>query len=80
MTAASSGWRIGRGTGRSSTSTRRPGRRTHRQAGAFRDGIAAIHAEGADVFGISTDTIESQAAFHEEEHLPFTLLADSRAR
>jgi peroxiredoxin Q/BCP len=47
-----------------------------RQACAFRDGIAAIRAEGADVFGISTDTIESQAAFHEEEHLPFMLLAD----
>ena len=47
-----------------------------RQAGAFRDGIAAIRAQGADVFGISTDTIESQAEFHEEEHLPFTLLAD----
>ena len=47
-----------------------------RQAGAFRDGIAAIRAEGADVFGISTDTVDSQAEFHEEEHLPFTLLAD----
>jgi len=47
-----------------------------RQADAFRDGIAAIRAQGASVFGISTDTIESQAAFHEEEHLPFTLLAD----
>ena len=47
-----------------------------KQACAFRDGIAAIRAEGADVFGISTDTVESQAAFHEEEHLSFTLLAD----
>jgi peroxiredoxin Q/BCP len=47
-----------------------------RQADAFRDNIAAIRTQGAEVFGISTDTVESQAAFHEEEHLPFTLLAD----
>jgi peroxiredoxin Q/BCP len=51
-----------------------------RQACAFRDGIAAIRAEGADVFGISTDTVESQAEFHEDEHLSFTLLADPRRR
>ena len=47
-----------------------------KQACAFRDGIAAIRAEGADVFGISTDTVESQAEFHKDEHLSFTLLAD----
>jgi peroxiredoxin Q/BCP len=47
-----------------------------KQACAFRDGIAAIRAEGAEVFGISTDTVESQAEFHEDEHLSFTLLAD----
>ena len=47
-----------------------------KQACAFRDGIAAIRAEGADVFGISTDTVESQAEFHRDEHLSFTLLAD----
>lgn len=47
-----------------------------RQADGFRDGIAAIRDQGADVFGISTDTIEAQAEFHKDEHLPFTLLAD----
>jgi peroxiredoxin Q/BCP len=47
-----------------------------RQADAFRDDIAAIRGQGAEVFGISTDTVEAQAAFHEEEHLPFTLLSD----
>lgn len=47
-----------------------------RQADGFRDGIAAIRDQGADVFGISTDTIEAQARFHREEDLPFTLLAD----
>ena len=47
-----------------------------RQADAFRDNIAAIRTQGAEVFGISTDTVESQAAFHDEEHVSFTLLAD----
>ncbi len=46
------------------------------QVGAFRDGIDKIRAEGAEVYGISTDYVESQSSFHEEEHLTFTLLAD----
>ena len=47
-----------------------------KQADGFRDGIAAIRDQGADVFGISTDTVESQAEFHKDENLSFTLLAD----
>src|SRR5215471_10661777 len=47
-----------------------------KQASAFRDSIALIRDQGADVFGISTDTVESQAAFHKEQQLVFTLLAD----
>jgi peroxiredoxin Q/BCP len=47
-----------------------------KEASAFRDNIALIRDQGADVFGISTDTVESQAAFHQEQHLVFTLLAD----
>ena len=47
-----------------------------KQACAFRDNIALIRDQGADVYGISTDTVESQAAFHKEQQLPFTLLAD----
>jgi peroxiredoxin Q/BCP len=47
-----------------------------KQADGFRDGIAAIREQGADVFGVSTDTVESQAAFHKDENLSFTLLAD----
>lgn len=47
-----------------------------KQACAFRDSIQVIRDEGAEVYGISTDTVESQAAFHEEQHLTFTLLAD----
>ncbi len=47
-----------------------------KQACAFRDGIEAIRGEGAEVYGISTDTVEDQAAFHKEHNLSFTLLAD----
>jgi len=46
------------------------------QACAFRDSIKAIRAEGAEVYGISADTVAAQAAFKQEHHLDFTLLAD----
>jgi peroxiredoxin Q/BCP len=47
-----------------------------KQACAFRDNITLIRDQDAEVFGISTDTVESQAAFRKEQQLPFTLLAD----
>lgn len=47
-----------------------------KQADAFRDSIDVIRAAGADVYGISTDTVEDQAEFHAAEHLDFALLAD----
>ena len=47
-----------------------------KEARSFRDSIAVIRDQGADVFGISTDTVEAQAAFHKEQELVFTLLAD----
>lgn len=47
-----------------------------KQACAFRDNVKHLRAEGAEVFGISTDSVESQAAFHEKHRLAFTLLAD----
>jgi peroxiredoxin Q/BCP len=50
-----------------------------KQACAFRDSIATIRGEGAEVYGISTDTVEDQAAFHKEEQLDFPLLADPDA-
>jgi thioredoxin-dependent peroxiredoxin len=50
-----------------------------KQACAFRDGIKPIREEGAEVYGISADTVEAQAAFHQEHHLGFTLLADPDA-
>lgn len=46
------------------------------QACAFRDSIKKIHALGAEVYGISADTVTEQAAFHKEHHLNFDLLAD----
>jgi peroxiredoxin Q/BCP len=47
-----------------------------KQACGFRDGIKKIHDLGAEVFGISADTVADQAKFHEAQHLNFTLLAD----
>ncbi len=50
-----------------------------KQACAFRDSIAKIRALGAEVYGISSDTVEDQAAFHKQHHLNFDLLADPDA-
>lgn len=47
-----------------------------KQVCAFRDSVDKIRAEGAEVYGISTDDVEAQAAFHSEHHLSFPLLAD----
>ncbi|MBC7740767.1 MAG: peroxiredoxin [Bdellovibrionaceae bacterium] len=47
-----------------------------KQACAFRDSISSIRALGAEVYGISSDTVKEQAGFHKEHHLNFDLLAD----
>jgi thioredoxin-dependent peroxiredoxin len=47
-----------------------------KQACAFRDNIDKIHAQGAEVYGISADTVAEQAVFHKTYHLNFDLLAD----
>jgi peroxiredoxin Q/BCP len=47
-----------------------------KQVCAFRDSVRTIRAAGAEVYGISADTVEAQAAFHKEHQLAFTLLAD----
>jgi peroxiredoxin Q/BCP len=46
------------------------------QACAFRDSINKIRDQGAEVYGISADTVEKQKAFHTEHKLAFDLLAD----
>lgn len=48
-----------------------------KQACAFRDNIDKIRAQGADVFGVSVDTVAAQAAFHKNHQLNFVLLADA---
>lgn len=47
-----------------------------KQACAFRDSIKKIRDLGAEVYGVSADTVGEQAAFHKEHHLNFDLLAD----
>jgi peroxiredoxin Q/BCP len=47
-----------------------------KQACAFRDNIDQIRVLGADVIGISADSVEAQQSFHKEQKLNFTLLAD----
>lgn len=50
-----------------------------KQACAFRDSIQLIRNQNADVFGISTDSVESLQAFQQKYHLNFTLLSDPDA-
>lgn len=51
-----------------------------KQACAFRDSIKKIRDLDAEVYGISTDTVEDQAKFHKEHRLNFDLLADADAK
>jgi thioredoxin-dependent peroxiredoxin len=48
-----------------------------KQACAFRDSISVIRDLGAEIYGISADTVEAQSAFHKNHQLSFDLLADS---
>ncbi len=47
-----------------------------KQACAFRDNIKKIRAEGAEVYGVSTNSVEDQKEFHAEQKLNFDILAD----
>ena len=46
------------------------------QACAYRDNIKKVQAQGAEIYGISSDDVKAQATFHKEHQLNFTLLAD----
>ena len=46
------------------------------EACGIRDEFAGFQRVGAEVLGISPDTVEAQAAFKAKYQLPFTLLAD----
>ncbi|HEY6897444.1 MAG TPA: peroxiredoxin [Rhodocyclaceae bacterium] len=49
------------------------------EACAFRDDLAKLTALGAQVVGVSVDDSASHKAFADKYHLPFPLLADSKA-
>lgn len=46
------------------------------EACSLRDGYAAIIDSGAQILGVSVDTLDTQKKFKAEYHLPFDLLAD----
>ena len=46
------------------------------EACGIRDEFAGFQRVGAEVIGVSPDTVEAQAAFKAKFQLPFTLLAD----
>jgi peroxiredoxin Q/BCP len=48
-----------------------------KQACTFRDKIKQVRDLGADVYGVSADSVEAQKKFHEKYKLNFTLLADA---
>jgi peroxiredoxin Q/BCP len=50
------------------------------QACAFRDSLKKIRDLGAEVYGVSTNTVEEQAQFHKEQKLNFDLLADPETK
>jgi peroxiredoxin Q/BCP len=50
-----------------------------REACAFRDAWSRYQAAGAQVFGVSSDDVDSHRAFAAEHQLPFPLLADTEA-
>ncbi len=51
-----------------------------REACAFRDAWDRIAATGAQVLGVSTDSVASHRRFADEHHLTFPLLADPEGR
>ena len=50
------------------------------QSCAFSDAIKKIHKLNAEVYGISSDNVESQADFHKHHGLKFTLLSDPESK
>ncbi len=50
------------------------------QACAFRDALVPIRARNAEVYGISTDSVEDLTRYREKYRLNFTLLSDQDAK
>ncbi|HTL13391.1 MAG TPA: peroxiredoxin [Bdellovibrionota bacterium] len=51
-----------------------------KQACAFRDSIGKIRALGAEVIGVSVNSVADQAEFKKNHHLNFPLLADDKTK
>jgi peroxiredoxin Q/BCP len=49
----------------------------NKQACAFRDAIKVIRDQGASVYGVSGDDVNSQKKFHGEHKMTFDLLSDA---
>jgi len=47
------------------------------QGCSLRDAYAELTKHGVTVIGVSTDTVEAQKKFKDEQHFPFTLIADT---
>ncbi|MBI5217241.1 MAG: thioredoxin-dependent thiol peroxidase [Ignavibacteriae bacterium] len=43
---------------------------------SFRDNLARVKSKGAEIVGMSADSVKSHAKFAEKYELPFTLLSD----
>ncbi len=50
------------------------------QACAYRDGLQAIKQQGAEVYGISADSVADLRDFQQKHHLNFKLLSDADAK
>ena len=48
-----------------------------KQGCSLRDAYEVLTKKGVAVIGVSTDTVAAQAKFKEDEHFPFTLIADT---
>lgn len=46
------------------------------EACSFRDNLARVRRKGAEVFGVSTDSVDSHRKFSERHELSFPLLSD----
>jgi peroxiredoxin Q/BCP len=51
-----------------------------REACAFRDSYEVFTDAGAEVIGVSSDSVDRHAAFAEHHKLPFTLLSDAKGQ
>lgn len=49
-----------------------------KQACAFRDSLDSIRKLNAQIFGVSTDSVEAQNKFHQKYNLNFPLIADEK--